>query len=131
MEKIHENFLYFHKTRKHTTCMFPCKLLFSPYFYSPPPPLHHNGKGSIYHILVKLTLTSSLLLGPVQVEHYSRQLEAEQRSVVALRSSLQARETELTRATDQFLQEKVATARAHGELSALRGRLNRYACPQG
>ena len=71
-------------------------------------------------------LSSSSHCPCVQAERYSQQLEAEQHSVAALRSSLQARETELTRATDQFLQEKVATARAHGELSALRGRLNRY-----
>ena len=42
-----------------------------------------------------------------------------------MRSTLQAKEAELTRTMDQFLQEKVATAKAHGELNSLRGRLNK------
>lgn len=38
---------------------------------------------------------------------------------------LQAKEAELTRTMDQFLQEKVSCARVQGELSAVRGRLER------
>ena len=43
--------------------------------------------------------------------------------VVSLRSSLQAKERELTEAMDRFLQEKVGAAKAQGELAATRARL--------
>lgn len=43
--------------------------------------------------------------------------------VVSLRSSLQAKERELTEAMNKFLQEKVEAAKAQGELAALRARL--------
>lgn len=43
--------------------------------------------------------------------------------VVSLRSSLQAKERELTETMDRFLQEKVGAAKAQGELAATRARL--------
>ena len=43
--------------------------------------------------------------------------------VASLRSSLQAKERELTGAMDRFLQEKVGGAKAQGELAAIRARL--------
>lgn len=59
----------------------------------------------------------------VQGEHYSQLLDNERRMVVSLRSSLQAKERELTEAMNKFLQEKVEATKAQGELAALRARL--------
>ncbi|CAI7993242.1 hypothetical protein GBAR_LOCUS1227, partial [Geodia barretti] len=55
-----------------------------------------------------------------QGEHYSQLLENERRMVVGLRSSLAAKERELTETVDRVLQEKVALAKVQGELAALR-----------
>ena len=55
----------------------------------------------------------------LQGEHYSQLLESERRMVASLRSSLQAKERELTEAVDCLLQEKVGLARAQGELASL------------
>ena len=63
--------------------------------------------------------------GKAQMDHVGGLLENEKRTTASLRGAVQAKEAELTRTMDQFLQEKVATARAHGELNAMRGRLNR------
>lgn len=59
----------------------------------------------------------------VQGEHYSQLLDNERRMVVSLRSSLQAKERELTEAMNKFLQEKVEATKAQGELAARRARL--------
>ena len=58
----------------------------------------------------------------IQGKHYSQLLENERRMVVSLRSSLTAKERELTETVDKFLQEKVTLAKAQGELTALRAR---------
>jgi predicted nuclease with TOPRIM domain len=58
----------------------------------------------------------------VQGEHYNQLLENERRMVVGLRSSLAAKERELTETVDRVLQEKVALAKVQGELAALRAR---------
>ena len=58
----------------------------------------------------------------VQGEHYNQLLENERRMVVGLRSSLAAKERELTEMVDRVLQEKVALAKVQGELAALRAR---------
>lgn len=63
-----------------------------------------------------------LIIFCVQGEHYNQLLENERRMVVSLRSSLQAKERELTETMDKFLQEKVALAKVQGELVALRAR---------
>ena len=63
-----------------------------------------------------------LIILCVQGEHYNQLLENERRMVVSLRSSLQAKERELTETMDKFLQEKVALAKVQGELVALRAR---------
>lgn len=70
-------------------------------------------------------LRSQQVDSKAQMDHSGGLLESEKRATAALRNAVQAKETELTRTMDQFLQEKVATARAHGELNAMRGRLNR------
>ena len=66
------------------------------------------------HDLAIITLTHT------QGEHYSQLLESERRMAASLRSSLQAKERELTDSMDKFLQEKVEAAKAQGELAAAR-----------
>ena len=58
-----------------------------------------------------------------QREHYSHLLDNERRMIASLRSSLQAKERELTEAMDKFLQEKVGAAKTQGELAAVSARL--------
>lgn len=61
----------------------------------------------------------------LQGDHYSQLLDNEHRIVSSLKASLHAKEKELTQAMDKFLQEKLASAKAHGELSAMGARLER------
>ena len=52
-----------------------------------------------------------------------QQLANEQQAASSLRDILHGKEVELTRAVDQYLQEKVALAKARGEIAALETRL--------
>ena len=74
------------------------------------------------HTVHSLRLSKYTSLSLVQGDHYSQLLENERRMVVGLRSSLAAKERELTETVDRVLQEKVALAKVQGELQALRAR---------
>lgn len=76
-----------------------------------------------FQCCILITFNKLLCLYP-QGEHYSQLLDNEHRMVVSLRSSLQAKEHELTETMDKLLQEKVESAKIQGELTAVRAKLN-------
>lgn len=70
------------------------------------------------------SLQSKVQLFDSSDQAIKQDLEEERLSVAALNSKLHNKEIERARAVDQYLQEKVALAKARGEVGALQARLN-------